>query len=210
MSAIRAFTHHARSLSRARLPGPAAVTAARSFHSPFITLSDTSPLTLPPSPTSTVSSIYEKDAHHHTAEPQTSHNGTQTYVVSQPDPADTPYEVPSGAYPTSAPYENFVATERPEVMDLPHSSTSPNPAHPTLSRMVPRNDSGVGESAAVRNAEAPGELGNRGGSDGGLGLMDNASTKGENKLAERNPPPLQEVAEKFSKRGLEGAWKTRR
>ena len=123
----------------------------------------------------------------------------------------TPYDVPYGAFPTSAPYVNFAATEPP--VTGPRSSTSPDLAHPFTTRRVPQNSSGVKESSAVRFREAQGELHTRGGSDGGLGLMDKASTKpgdlGE--LPSSNPPPdAPGVAEKFSAMGVDHAWKARK
>ena len=200
MSAFRAVSKHTRSLSRT-MQAP-----ARAFHSPFKVLAN-SPLTNPPPPNATVSPIYEKqqDA---SPEPRRSHAGTQTYVVSEPDPAHTPYEVPSGAYPTSAPYVSFAAAEAPNQGAQP-SSSSASHAHPTLSRAVPQNESGVMASSAVRHGEAPGEM--RGGSDGGLGLMDGKTTTGENRLADRNPQPDDPaVAEKWSKMGVDNAWKDRK
>jgi len=81
-----------------------------------------------------------------------------------------------------------------------------------LTESVPRNESGVMESAAVRFREAPGELHQRGGSDGGLGLMDaKGTTQGKGELASRNPAPDRpEVAEKFSTLGNAKAWKARK
>ncbi|KAF9237654.1 hypothetical protein BU15DRAFT_63042 [Melanogaster broomeanus] len=148
---------------------------SRSFHSPFVTHnSSSSPLTTPPSASPITTPVYEKQGDH-APEPLISSSGKRTYVVSEPDPSNTPYEVPSGAYPTSAPYVNFGETAAPNP-DGVYSSTSSSTPHPYTTRNVPQNDAGVGESAAIRNAEAPGEMGRRGGSYGGLGLMDEAST----------------------------------
>ncbi|KAG6373440.1 hypothetical protein JVT61DRAFT_6593 [Boletus reticuloceps] len=73
----------------------------RAFHSPFVVLNATNHLnTTPPS---TAAPIYEKQ-HDSSPEPHLSSSGTRTYVVSEPDPSNTPYQVPSGAYPASAPY----------------------------------------------------------------------------------------------------------
>lgn len=184
---------------------------ARSFHTPFASLAQTSPLTNPPAHGSDVFvNSYEKQAEL-TPEPSVSHNGQKTYVVSDPDPKHTPYEVPSGAFATSAPYAgNKSAASSPGQST--HSSSSSTPAHPNTTNRVPQNESGVGESAAVRWAEAPGEMGARGGSRGGVGLMDEGSTSAgkEGDLADRNPPPLKELSEEFSKKGLEGAWKVRK
>lgn len=109
-------------------------------------------------------------------EPRVSHNGSKTYVVSSPDPKDTHYEVPSGAFATSASYAPATATSAPNGQSFPHSSSSTSTAHPNTTNRVPKNDAGVGESAAVRWAEAPGEMGERGGSRAGLGMMDRKST----------------------------------
>ncbi|KAH9838593.1 uncharacterized protein C8Q71DRAFT_705178 [Rhodofomes roseus] len=206
MSAFRALSKHTRSLSRTI---PARPAPARAFHSPFKVLAN-SPLTSPPAPGSTVSPIYEKQQDS-SPDPRMSHAGTQTYVVSEPDPADTPYEVPSGAYPTSAPYHNFAQTGAPETAHgAQRSSTSASTAHPTLTRAVPQSDAGVMESAAVRHGEAPGQM--RAGSEGGLGLMDaSKTTGGEGSLAERNPAPdTPAVAERWSKMGNDNAWKDRK
>lgn len=202
-TAIRLVANHTRTASRC-LP----TTATRSFHSPFAVLSS-SPLTSPPSPSSNVSPLYEKDAGY-PSDPAFAPPGRRVYVVSEPDPRATPYEVPYGAYPTSAPYHNFPSTPAPAAG--PRSSTSNDLAHPWTTRFVPQNLSGVGESSAVRFAEAPGEQGARGGSDGGLGLMDKASTNpGEGELPSRNPQPdAPGVAEKFSALGVDNAWKARK
>ncbi|KAL0954592.1 hypothetical protein HGRIS_003552 [Hohenbuehelia grisea] len=196
-NAIRNITRASRALAR-----PTTHTPARSFHSPFAVLGNSSQLTAPPPPSS---NVYDKQ----TEEFTDSFSDARTYVVCQP--TSSYYAVPSGAYPTSAPYVNFTATEAPNKEGAALSSTSSNPfAHP-ITRRAPQNASGVGESAAVRNAEAPGELGARGGSHGGLGLMDKAGTKpGDGTLASRNPPPDGKVAERNSKLGLENAWKERK
>jgi len=201
MSAIRQLSKHARSLSRTLPTRPVAV---RAFHSPFKSLSD-SPLTAPPAPTS---NVYEKQLDH-SPEPKVSSSGTHTYVVSEPDPTHTPYEVPSGAYPTSAPYQNYTATEAPNPEGAQRASSSPNFAHP-ITNAAPQNPSGVMESSAIRHSEAPGEMHQKGGSFGGLDLMDSKGTKsGQGELADRNPPP-DAVAEKYSKLGVDNAWKARK
>lgn len=91
------------------------------------------------------------------------------------------------------------------------SSTSSSLAHPVLTRAVPQNESGVGESSAIRHADAPGSMGQRGGSEGGVGLADAQGTRaGEGSLADRNPPPIEsKVVEKFSKMGKD-AWQARK
>jgi hypothetical protein len=132
---LRVFSKHARSLSQP---------LTRSFHSPFVVLN--SSLSTPSNLSS--ASLYEKQ-HDHSPEPQISSAGTRTYVVSEPDPANTPYAVPSGAYPTTAPYVNFKPTDAPNP-EGKHSSNSASLPHPHVTRAVPRNADGVGESASVK------------------------------------------------------------
>ncbi|TFY79595.1 hypothetical protein EWM64_g4413 [Hericium alpestre] len=198
MSALRLAAKHTRVLSQSLR---ANASQTRSFYSPFAVLSENSPLTSAPSSstTPTPSTPYEHE-----------HASRTVYVVSEPDPSYAPYAVPAGAYPTSAPYVNFAPAPAPKK-DAHVSSTSPALAHPTLTRRVPTNEAGVGESAAVRHAQAPGEMGRRGGSEGGLGLMDSATTKPgvDGELAERSPPPIQDVAKKYAQLGKE-AWKARK
>ncbi|TDL17385.1 hypothetical protein BD410DRAFT_708169, partial [Rickenella mellea] len=135
---------------------------------------------------------YEK--HHDVVhDPTVSHSGKRTYVVSQPDVAHTPYEVPSGAYHNSSPYTTGAPQSSPPPTrpgDEP-SSSSNSAAHPYTTTRVQRNEDGVGESGAVRFRGAPGGMGDRGGGDGGLGLMDKKSTKAgpEGELVDRKPPP---------------------
>lgn len=138
-------------------------TPIRAFHSPFVALSASSRLTTP-SP-STAAPIYEKQDDS-SPEPHLSSSGTRTYVVSEPDPSNTPYEVPSGAYPTSMPYVDL-GTPNPEA---PYSSTGASLHHPYNTRTVE-------ESAEIRNTKVPGEIGRSGGSHSGIGLMDAAGTK---------------------------------
>jgi hypothetical protein len=122
---------------------------ARQFHSPFVTLKD-SPLTSPPSASASVSPIYEKQFDS-SPEPVNSPSGRRTYVVSEQDASSKYYEVPSGAYPTSAPYVNFTHTEAPDTYGAQVSSTSSTRlAHKHTIRTVSQNRSGFGESAAVK------------------------------------------------------------
>lgn len=199
----------------------------RTFRTPFAALRQptTSPLETAPASDSTASSIYQKQ------EAPTADPHGATYVVSEADPTDAPYKVPSGAYPATTPYVNFAAAERPGGLDMPPSSTSPEPAHPERTARLPKNESGVGESAAVRNASAPGEMGARGGGQGGLGLQDKAGTSQPDKeldtvvnkvrgdemvrLRERGAHlrlqvPIQENAERMSELGVKDAWKERK
>jgi len=83
-------------------------TRSRSFHTPFAVLGNSS-LTAPA--TNTIASHYEKQ-YDHPPEPTTSHSGYRTYVVSEPDASTRHYQVPAGAYPTFAPYINFVTDDK--------------------------------------------------------------------------------------------------
>ena len=161
-TALRALSKHARNLSNASRSVPS---TSRAFHSPFAVLS-TSPLTTTPPPTSLAGSSYEKQVDY-SSEAFMGAAGHRTYVVSHPDPANTPYQVPYGAYPTSAPYQNFTRTEAPVPEGAQHASTAPGLAHPI-------------------------------------------TQKGQGELPDVNPPPLFEHAEKFSKAGVDNAWKERK
>lgn len=209
-STLRTVARHARFINQRAGPS----THTRAIHSAFTAQSSrtrASPLNNTPSSTPR-EIVYEHESTTTTevhTEPATT--GSRTYVVSEPHPADKRYGVPSGAYPTSAPYQNFPSTSAPE--EVTHSSTSSSPAHPatTSAGAIPHNESGVGESSAVRHGSAPGEMGKRGGGRGGLRMMDTAGTKGENNLGERNPPPaFGEQTEKFAKAGVDEAWKLRK
>jgi len=146
---------------------------------------------------------YEK-AVEPTPEPVTSHSGSQTYVVSEPDPQDKRYKVPSGAYASTSPYESQKPAESPNAG--PSSSSSTSPAHPKTTASAPHNESGIGSSSAVRFRSAHGEM--QDGSDGGLGLMD-GKTKNlkQDGLEERNMGPK---GEEEGKMGLKEAWKHRK
>lgn len=118
--------------------------------------------------------------------------------------------MPYGAYPTSAPYVNFKPTEAPNPEGI-HASTSASLPHHHTTRAVPRNAAGVGESAAVRYKEAPGEMGRRGGGYGGLRLMDESSTyQGAAELPDRNSSPDSDVAAHWSKVSIQDARKERK
>ena len=189
-----------------------APTTARRFHSPYTVLGS-SPLTTPHSSATpsenSFSALYEK--HYDVPSEVTSHAGYRTYVVSEPDESNRHYQVPAGAYPTSSPYIHFKAASPPDLQPgESYSSTGSQLAHPFTTRAVPQNPSGVGESSAVRFKSAPGEMGARGGGYGGLKMMDRSTTTaGTGKLGERNPQPDGPAAEKFSKAGVENAWKMR-
>ncbi|KAF9474311.1 hypothetical protein BDN70DRAFT_884917 [Pholiota conissans] len=208
------FSKHAASAVRASKKP----IGARGFRSPFAVLGS-SPLSNPNaaaknSMTSSQDSIlsqYEKH-YEHPHEPILSGSGYRTYVVSEPDHTSRHYQVPAGAYPTSAPYTNFAATPAPNTEGVQYSSTSAELlAHGFTTRAAPQHRGGVGESSAIRHASAPGEMGARGGSYGGKNMMDKSgTTEGTGNLGERNPQPDGNVAESFSKAGLDGAWKLRK
>jgi len=141
-----------------------------------------------------------------TPEPVTSHSGSQTYVVSEPDPQDKPYKVPSGAYASTSPYETQKPAEAPNAGAT--SSSSNSPPHPKTTASATHNASGVGSSSAVRYRSAPGEM--KDGSDGGLGLMDQSGetkNRDQDGLAKRNMGP---EGEEEGKMGIGEAWKRRK
>jgi hypothetical protein len=155
----------------------------RSFHSPFSPSASSSP-----SSNNNHSTIYEKQLDH-SPQPTTSDSGTQTYVVSEPDPSDKYYEVPSGAYSTTTPYQTFDTVAHDGIQHKQMSSMSSSLAHPTLSQRVPYNERGDG-------------------------MMDKEGTnvgKGGT-LADRNPGPTHSdaVVERNSRLGVMDAWKERK
>jgi hypothetical protein len=121
--------------------------STRSFHSPYVALRDSRLPT--PLASSAVSSMNEKQLDH-SAEPFLTHAGTRTYVVSQPDATSKHYQVPSGAYPTSTPYVNSVASE-PDAQ-----------ARAAATGTVARNEGGIEDSSATSIGQGDGqrELGN--------------------------------------------------
>ena len=122
-STMRSIGKHANALSR----GVNSSTTIRSFHSPFTVLGN-SPVTSPP-PTSKVPPIDDQNW-----DPSFSSNHVlRTYVVSH-DPSHTFYSVPSGAYPTSAPYVHFNATEPANVHGAQASSITTTLAHTKTTR----------------------------------------------------------------------------
>ncbi|KAF9048471.1 hypothetical protein BJ165DRAFT_1459926 [Panaeolus papilionaceus] len=190
----------------------------RAFHSPYAVLG-TSPLT---SSSSTSSTSYQAAVDHyaksyeHPVESSMSSRGLyRTYVVSEPDDSSRHYQVPAGAYPTSAPYMNFASTSAPaQLLEEELSSTSADQvAHTFTTRATRQHRGGIGASSSIRFRSAPGEMGVRGGSNSGATMMDKEGTVDGplgNRLAERNPPPdTPSVAEKFSKAGVQDAWKLR-
>ncbi|KAG6817352.1 hypothetical protein H0H87_009951 [Tephrocybe sp. NHM501043] len=198
-STLRVLSSSARAVSRTSRPAP-----VRAFHSPFAALGN-SPL-LSSTPTHP-SAVYEKQ---YDFSPEVLHGARTVYVVSEPDASSKHYSVPSGAYPTSSPYINFASTEAPNSSGTQVSSTSSSLfAHTQTICTVPTHPGGVGESASVRHAWAPGDM--EAGSDGGLGLMDAKGTiPPQATPTDRNPPPDGAMAEIFSKMGIDEAWKLRK
>ncbi|KZP00330.1 hypothetical protein CALVIDRAFT_533341 [Calocera viscosa TUFC12733] len=146
---------------------------------------------------------YAKDDHVYDPVP----DGTTHYVVSEPEHRNTPYEVPSGAFPTSSPYDMYASTKKPQTTEQP-SSTSSTTAHPNTTQRVPTvNDTyPYGSSSSIRHTEAPGQMAK--GSDKGVHLSEGVKVtpgaKGE--LASRNAWPSEEQG----KAGLNEAWKARK
>ena len=165
--------------------------SARSFHSPYTVLGE-SPLTTPSSSTynNAYAKYYEKE-NDYAHEPFQSLSGHRTYVVSEPDASFRHYEVPAGAYPTSSPYINFRATEAPVYDAEDISSTAADIlAHPFTSRAALNEaEAAKAKSSSSSNSNnaqgvAPGAMGRRGGSYGGIrGAAKPA------KLGERGPQP---------------------
>lgn len=153
---------------------------ARSFHSPFALLGE-SPLTTPSSSHYNAQASHYEKQYDYGHEPFVSSSGHRTYVVSQPDANYSHYQVPAGAYPTSSPYIGFNPTEAPEYSRADVSSTAADIlAHPFTSR-----------------AAAPGNA----------SLRTRGSVKP--RLGDRNPQPDGPASEKFSKAGVQNAWKMR-
>jgi len=94
--------------------------SSRSFHSPFAILGNSH---LKSPPTSNIASQYEKQ-YDHPPDPITSPFGYRTYVVSEPDASTRHYQVPAGAYPTSAPYINVVVADKLNTKAKQHTSTT--------------------------------------------------------------------------------------
>lgn len=100
------------SVAARRLGSAAAAQPTRAFHSPFTVLNRVSATptskaaasTTQPQPISpeVPSNAYEKQLD---ASPEPAGlAGARMYVVSDPDPTNAPYAIPSGAYPVAAPF----------------------------------------------------------------------------------------------------------
>lgn len=83
---------------------------------------------------------YEKEPET-SPEPFTTHSGARSYVVNEPDPADSKYEIPTGAYHSTAPYEKSKEAKYEGVKE--GSSTSSEAAHPVTTKQVPRHEGGL-------------------------------------------------------------------
>lgn len=83
--------------------------------------------------------IYTKE-HETSPEPITTHSGTRSYVVNEPDPADSKYEVPTGAYHSTASYEELKGAKYEghggEKGVREGSSASSELAHPVTTKRV--------------------------------------------------------------------------
>lgn len=71
--------------------------------------------------------------------------GEKTYVVSKPNPGNTPHDVPAGAFPSATnlhsskfPEADAETVEALQQRSSNMSSTGSAPAHPVLTQRVPR------------------------------------------------------------------------
>ena len=147
-------TMHFRSLSRAIKPAftqPVRPIQSRTITSSFPTSAaktkvaeGEAPLFKPPSDPNKLSArdltegTYEKELET-SSEPFTTHSGTRSYVVNEPDPADSKYEIPTGAYHSTASYEKVEEVRYEgfggEKGVREGSSTSSEVAHPVTTKM---------------------------------------------------------------------------
>ena len=99
---------------------------------------------------------YEKELET-SSEPFTTHSGTRSYVVNEPDPADSKYEIPTGAYHSTVSYKKLEEVKyeghEGEKGVNERSSSSSELAHPVTTKRV------------------------QGGEGGGLGSMDKEGTR---------------------------------
>ena len=118
---------------------------SRGFHSPFAVLRAAgTPLTSSPTSSSTTSPIddapptYEKQADS-TSEPHITSSGAKTYVVSEPDPSNKAYEIPYGAYSTTAPYANMTSKDTPKNPERNQGTKTLSHPHSGGGRADPQN-----------------------------------------------------------------------
>ena len=95
-----------------------------------------------------IEGTYEKEVET-SSEPITTFSGTRSYVVNEPDPADSKYQIPTGAYHSTAPYERSKEVKyegyEGERGVKERSSSSSEAAHPVTTKRVPRHEGGVGD-----------------------------------------------------------------
>jgi len=108
---------------------------------------------------------YEKELET-SSEPVTTYSGTRSYVVNEPDPADSKYEIPTGAYHSTASYKKLEGVKYEgyggERGVREGSSSSSELAHPVTTKRA---------------------------RDGGSGSMDKEGTKeGVDWVLEKEPP----------------------
>ena len=78
----------------------------RLFHTPFVALNQSHVQQAQQQKAEAQTTPFTYEKHYDVSyEPLATSSGHRTYVVSQPDMSARYYEVPSGAYPTSSPYE---------------------------------------------------------------------------------------------------------
>jgi len=126
----------------------------------------------------------------------------QKYVLAGQVASEARYDVPGGAYPTADPLQPLEEVDAPPRGET--SSTSPDYAHPVLTKKAASVESGVGSSSAVRFRGAKGEM--EKGSYGGKALSEGVELTTESTLDERNPQPHSG----FGRVGREEAWKQRK
>ncbi|KAG8998440.1 hypothetical protein FRB90_012297 [Tulasnella sp. 427] len=112
------------------------------------------------------------------------------YVQAGVPESEKKYGAPGGPYQTGNPLETPHKAEKPTTGEP--SSTSPEYAHPVLTKRASRVEDGVGSSSAVRHRDAPGQMSQ--GGYGGKNLSDGARPT-ENKLAERSAQPKAKVVD---------------
>ena len=104
------------------------------------------PLSKPPSDPNKLSvqdlteGTYEKEPET-SSEPFTTYSGTRSYVVNEPDTADSKYKIPTGAYHSTAPYEKSKDAKHEGEKGL--SEESSTVARPLTARQVPGQGAGL-------------------------------------------------------------------
>lgn len=122
-----------------------------------------------PSAQNLTEGVYQKE-HETSPEPITTLSGTRSYVVTEPDPAGSKYEIPTGAYHSTAPYKGLEAG----------NSSNSEVVHPVIPKRMPKQGGAVGQGASVGDVgvgSAPGQIIGKASRSGGLGLMGKAGTQ---------------------------------